>query len=81
MASLLELLGQTWPARMAQSAWSAAKLPGDVYAGRTDPLSEEGIGRAADLAGMVMGGTYAERCRRGRGRWGQADPRLPRLAA
>src|SRR5262245_438695 len=59
MASLLDLLAQTWPARLAQSAWSAVKLPGDVYAGRTDPLSEEGIGRAADLAGMVMGGTFA----------------------
>jgi hypothetical protein len=59
MASLLELLGQTWPARLAQSAWSAAKLPGDVYAGRVDPLSDEGIGRAADLGGLVMGGTYA----------------------
>ena len=59
MASLLELLGQTWPARMAQGAWSAAKLPGDVYAGRVDPLSEEGIGRAADLGGLVMGGTFA----------------------
>ena len=59
MPSLMDLLGETWPARMAKSAWSAAKLPGDVYAGRTDPLSEEGIGRAADLGGMVMGGTFA----------------------
>src|SRR5262245_36031161 len=53
MATWGELLGQTWPARLAQSVWSAAKLPGDVYAGRVDPLSEEGIGRAADLAGTV----------------------------
>ena len=56
---LFDMLGQTWPARMAKSAWEAAKLPGDVYAGRADPLSEEGIGRAADLGGLVMGGTYA----------------------
>lgn len=58
MASLWELLGQTWPARLARSAVDAAALPGDVYAGRVDPLSEEGIGKAADLAGMVMGGAY-----------------------
>lgn len=57
MPSLLDLLGQTWPARMAKGAWEAAKLPGDVYAGRADPLSDESIGRAADLAGTVMGGT------------------------
>jgi hypothetical protein len=57
MASLLDLLGQTWPARMARDAWSAAKLPGDVYAGRVDPLSDEGIGRATGLAGLAMGGT------------------------
>ena len=56
---LFDMLGQTWPARMAKSAWEAAKLPGDVYAGRVDPLSDEGIGRAADLGGLVMGGTYA----------------------
>lgn len=63
MPGLLELLGQTWPARLAQSAWSAAKLPGDVYAGRVDPLSEEGIGRATDLAGMVTGGSTFARPR------------------
>jgi hypothetical protein len=57
MASLLDLLGQTWPARMGQAAWQAFKAPGDAYAGRLDPLSEEGISRATDLAGMVMGGT------------------------
>lgn len=59
MPSLFELLGQTWPARMAKSAYGAVTLPGDVYAGRVDPLSEEGIGRSADLGGLVMGGTYA----------------------
>jgi len=58
MPSLLDLLGQTWPARMAKSAYGAVTLPGDVYAGRVDPLSEEGIGRAADLGGLVMGGTF-----------------------
>lgn len=43
-------LGDTWPARIAKAAWSAAKLPGDVYQGKVDPLSEEAIGRAAELA-------------------------------
>lgn len=53
---LITSLAKTWPARLAQGAWSAAKLPGDVYAGRIDPMSDEGIGRAADLAGLVMTG-------------------------
>jgi len=54
MASLLDLLGQTWPARMGQAAWQAFKAPGDAYAGRLDPLSDEGIERTTNLAGMVM---------------------------
>lgn len=56
--SLMEKLAETWPARLARSVYGAVTLPGDVYAGRTDPNSDEGIGRAADLAGLVMGGTY-----------------------
>lgn len=56
---LLGKLGQTWPARIAQSAYGAATLPGDVYAGRIDPMSDESIGRSADLAGLIMGGTFA----------------------
>src|SRR5689334_19391737 len=31
----------------------AATLPGDVYAGKLDPLSDEGIGRSANLATMT----------------------------
>lgn len=54
--SFLSKLGETWPAKLAQAAYQAATLPGDVYAGRTDPMSDEGIGRAADLAGLVMTG-------------------------
>lgn len=57
--TILQHLMQTWPARMAQSAWSAAKLPGDVYAGRVDPMSQDAINRASDLAGLVMGSTFA----------------------
>jgi hypothetical protein len=48
-----EALLTTWPAQMAKSAFQAATLPGDVYAGKVDPLSEQGIGRALDLAGLV----------------------------
>lgn len=74
--SLWGLLGQTWPARMAQSAYEAVKLPGDVYSGVT-PMTPPGlrredftevpsasqpndevIGRAADLAGLIMSGTF-----------------------
>lgn len=35
---------------MAESAKSGVTLPGDVYAGRVDPLSEEGQSRAWELA-------------------------------
>lgn len=58
-SGLLDKLLQTWPARMAQSAWNAATLPGDVWNGKVDPLSEEGIGRATDLAGLTMSSTLA----------------------
>lgn len=57
-SGLLDKLLQTWPARMAQSAVSAAALPGDVYAGRTNPMSQDAINRAADLGGAVMGSTF-----------------------
>lgn len=45
--------------QIAGSAVDAAALPGDVYAGRIDPLSNEGIGRATDLAGLVTLGSGA----------------------
>ncbi|MEN3234736.1 hypothetical protein PUR29_14135 [Methylobacterium ajmalii] len=41
---------------MAQGLLNAAKLPGDVYAGQIDPMSDEGIRRAGDLAGFAMTG-------------------------
>lgn len=56
--SLGEALATTWPVKMAKSAYEAATLPGDVYAGRVDPMSDEGIGRAFDLAGLVTLGSY-----------------------
>jgi len=49
MPSFLENLADTWPARMGRAAGLAAMLPGDVYGGRVDPLSQEGIGRAQSV--------------------------------
>jgi hypothetical protein len=40
-----------------QSAVQAAQLPRDVIEGRVDPRSEEGIGRAFDMAGWATGGS------------------------
>jgi hypothetical protein len=53
------LATQSWPAKLAQSIYGGATLPGDVYAGRVDPGSDEAIRRSADLAGVVTGGSYA----------------------
>ncbi len=36
-----------------EQAKSGATLPGDVYAGRTDPLSNEGISRSFQLASII----------------------------
>jgi hypothetical protein len=45
-------LGDTWPARLAKSLYSAVTLPGDVYSGETpvDVNNPEFIGRTLDLA-------------------------------
>lgn len=52
------LLNDSWPAKIVHGVVGAAKrgatLPGDVYAGRSDPMSEESIGRAADLASLTL---------------------------
>jgi hypothetical protein len=54
-----DALAKTWPARLAKSAYDAVTLPGDVYAGRTTPNDKDYYNRATDLAGLVMGGSYA----------------------
>ena len=54
MAGGLDLLSQTWPARLAQDAWSGITLPRDVYQGKVDPLSADAIGRATNLAMLTM---------------------------
>lgn len=38
---------------LAKAAMEAAKLPGDVYAGKIDPLSNEGIGKSFEAATML----------------------------
>ncbi len=45
-------LGDTWPAKLAKSVYSAVTLPGDVMSGQTqvDPSNPEFIGRTLDLA-------------------------------
>lgn len=52
-------LGDTWPARLAKSIYSAVTLPGDVMQGNVSITGEDGhtnpevINRAADLAGIA----------------------------
>lgn len=46
---------QTWPERSARATLGAMALPGDVLTGKVDPKSEDGIGRAADLAMALIG--------------------------
>jgi hypothetical protein len=53
-------MAQTWPGKMVQSALHAAALPGEVYAGKTDPMSEDSIQRAFELAGNVTGSAFAK---------------------
>jgi len=65
MADFIEKLTQTWPAKIGRSFIDALTLPGDVYAGRTPIMGADGhtnpevVNRSADLAGLIMGGTFA----------------------
>ena len=53
---------ESWPAQAAKAVWGAATLPGDVYKGKVDPLSNESIERSADLAGsLTLGGATLRR--------------------
>jgi hypothetical protein len=52
-AGIKEAILQSWPAELAKSAYGAVTLPGDVYAGRVNPMSDEAVGRAAELAGLM----------------------------
>lgn len=50
---------------LTQALWRAARLPGDVMQGKVSMYGPDGhtnpevINRSADLAGLVMGGSYA----------------------
>jgi len=52
-AGIKEAILQSWPAELAKSAYGAATLPGDVYAGKVNPMSDEAVGRSAELAGLM----------------------------
>jgi hypothetical protein len=43
-------LGDTWPARLGKFILHAAALPREVWEGKVDPLSQEGIERSMDIA-------------------------------
>ncbi len=69
-STLLDKLGQTWPARLAQSTWDAIKTPHDVYTGKLPmytadengevSLNPDVIQRTTDIAGLAaLGGTGA----------------------
>jgi hypothetical protein len=58
-AGIKEAILQSWPAELAKSAYGAVTLPGDVYAGKVNPMSDEAVGRAFELAGLVTGGAGA----------------------
>ena len=55
-AGIKDAIMQSWPAELAKSAYGAATLPGDVYAGKVDPMSDEAVGRSAELAGLLTMG-------------------------
>ncbi len=44
---------QTWPEKIVRSGTTLLR---DVYQGKVDPLSEEGIARAQDTAGLAVAG-------------------------
>jgi hypothetical protein len=47
------LLGETLPGQIVRELYGAVTLPGDVYAGKVDPRSDEAIKRSFDLAGAL----------------------------
>lgn len=61
LGKIVDGIGQTWPARMAMDVWSGLKAPGNALRSTPDnPVTtEQMIKPAADLAGVVMGGSYA----------------------
>lgn len=56
---IAELLMQTWPARMAQSAARGFMAPGNALASTEPMTSEQMVGPAADIAGLLTLGAGA----------------------
>lgn len=54
--TLGEALKTTWPYKAVQGILNGITLPGDVYAGKVDPMSDEGFQRVQELAGVAMTG-------------------------
>jgi hypothetical protein len=52
-AGIKEAILQSWPAELAKDAWGVIKTPREAYDGKFDPLSDEGIKRAANFAGLM----------------------------
>ena len=59
LAKLGSMLSQTWPARLAQDAYSGFMAPGRALASTEPITSEQMIAPAMSLAGLVTGGSYA----------------------
>lgn len=57
--SLPELAPTTIVKSLLQGAWDAVDFPASAVRGEVDPMSDEGIARAADLAGMLTLGAGA----------------------
>jgi hypothetical protein len=57
--ALAKALGRTWPAQLAKEAYGAVTAPGDALMGRLDPMSNQGIERVNNLAGMLTLGAGA----------------------
>jgi hypothetical protein len=55
-----ERLPDTWPARLARDAMGAVLAPGRALQSDTPITSEQMIEPMANLAGLVMGGSYAK---------------------
>ena len=59
--SFTEKLGETSWGHLAKDVYSAVTLPGDVYAGKVDPMSPEGMDRARSAAMFMTPGSVAMR--------------------
>jgi hypothetical protein len=59
------------------SVLRGATLPGDVTAGKVDPMSEEGFARTQDLAGLMAGGVVPFESPAGALRAGPSRPAAP----